>query len=151
MSTTFFDFQLIKPGHSSWESSLPNGHFKKQLLIFFEAPPEQADELNHFLGKILKAIQLNLQEDTLFVNKAPGHDYAIADLLAQRAARQVLIFGIPPTALGIRFALPPYHNVIHRNTGFLWADDLATIFAERQQGGKKMSGQLWQAIQQFSL
>lgn len=151
MSNTFFDFQLFKLSDTPVEAKSSGGQYQKRLLIFFEAPEAEVTALTDFLAKILKAIHLDLNEDTLFINRKPNELFSITALLEEKEPKQVLIFGMAPTDLGIRFSLPPYHNVSHQDTAFLWADALTAIFAERQAHGKEMSGKLWKAIQQFEL
>lgn len=151
MNNTFFDFKLFKLSKDHTEPSLPQGQAGRGLFLFFEAPEEEASEQIGFLAKILQAIKLNLNQDTLFINRKPGESFQMVKMLEGREIQQVLMFGIPPHELGIRFALPPYHNISHQGVHYLWADALPAIFAERQDGGKTMSGKLWKAIQQFDL
>jgi len=151
LSNTFFDFKLFKLNDLSAEAPQLQGQHKRGLLIFFEAPEAEAAELLDFLASILKAIKLDLHQDTIFINRKPEENFKVIELLEKNNTRQVLIFGIPPTSLGIQFALPAYLNISHRNVSYLWADSLSSIFAERQAGGKKMSGKLWKAIQEFEL
>lgn len=151
MNNTFFDFKLFKLPKASTEPSLLQGQARRGLLIIFEAPEEEASKQIDFLAKILQAIKLDLNQDTLFINRNQGESFQMVKMLEERAIQQVLLFGIPPQDLGIRFALPPYHNIPHRGVHYLWADALPAIFAERQAGGKAMSAKLWKAIQQFDL
>lgn len=133
------------------EAIMAQGSNKKGLMIFFDAPEEMHQELIGFMAKILKAIQLDLEQDTIFIHMKPDQSVKITELLQKNPSQQILIFGLPPRDLGIQFPLPPYIQVEHQGIHYLAADSLPAIFAERQTGGKKMSGQLWKAIQQFQL
>jgi hypothetical protein len=130
---------------------MARGSNQKGLMIFYNAPEETHQEIIDFLEKILKAIQLDLQQDTLFINMMPDRPLKITDLLKKNDSHQMLLFGIPPSSLGIQFPLPLYLNIEHQGVHYLAADPLPAIFTERQAGGKTMSGKLWKAIKQFAL
>ncbi len=63
-----------------------------------------------------------------------------------KSSSYVLIFGVQTHQLGLGFQLPAYQPIVFQGKTYLWSDALAAIAEERRQGGKKMSGQLWQAL-----
>lgn len=127
------------------------GNNQKGLILFFEAAKSEEESLSAFLAKIFQAIQIDLNQDTHFINKKHELDLNLSQFLQKKEVHSVVIFGLSPPALGIRFALPLYTIIEHQNVQYLRVDDLSAIYEERQSGGKKMSGLLWRAIQQLKI
>lgn len=110
--------------------------------------PEK-DELSSFLQKILAAIDIDLVEDTAFIDLPAAREVNISDLISKYAPRACLIFGLEPASLGIRFQLPRYQIVDHQACRYLRADDLQEIYEERQRGEKERSVRLWKNLQKL--
>ena len=99
-----------------------------------------------FLEKILEAIQLDLIQDTLFINIKSEEVPAFQEIRKNKL-QSLILFGIPPEEMGIRLQINRYQILNHQDIKILWADDIKAIYEERQAGGKQMSGQLWKALQ----
>ena len=60
-------------------------------------------------------------------------------------------FGMQPKQVGLNGAIPLYHPIQLNNITFIFADELSAIYTERQEGGKKMSGALWNVLKSLFL
>lgn len=146
MKNTFFDFKLFKVSQESSQTTLTKGNNQKGITILFSIPKEEEEVILGFVEKILKAIQLDLIQDTLIINITQEEVPSFQEIQKNKV-ESLILFGIAPEEMGIRFQIAPYHIVEHQGIQILWADAIKDIFEERQAGGKKMSGQLWKALQ----
>ena len=151
MKNTFFDFKIFKVPENDFSGTALSSKNQKGMLLFFSGEENEQEELLVFLSKILQAIQIDLKQDTCFINSLLKPSFNLSYVLQKKEANIVVIFGLKPQNLGIQFALPPYHIIEHQNIQYLWVDDLKAIHLERQNGGKKMSGMLWRSIQQLQI
>ncbi len=126
------------------------GNNKKAVLVIFRAR-ETADQLMTFLGKVLGAVQLNVEEDIHCLNITNHSSISFSKLSSTPPYQQVIIFGAEPEELGLHFDHRLYQPIHLGNTTFLFADELQEIFEERRQGKKKMAGALWKALQSIFL
>ncbi|MBK8556653.1 MAG: hypothetical protein IPL65_13180 [Lewinellaceae bacterium] len=99
-----------------------------------------------FLTKVLAAVQINLEQDTLFVPLKQGETHGIAAALKAKQPERVLVFGLPPLALQLNLQVPKYQPFDFYNCSWLWADTLAQI-----EQDKALKTRLWQALQQLFL
>lgn len=151
MKKSFFDFKIFKVPENVFSANGQSGNNQKGLILLFAGEESEQESLLAFLAKVFQAIQIDLNQDTYFINNKlqPGLNWA--SVLQKKEVRSVVIFGLAPQALGIRFALPLYTLIEHQDVQYLRVDDLSAIYEERQNGGKKMSGLLWRAIQQLKI
>lgn len=143
MDTSFFNFTVFVLPEG--EAASPKGHGAnaKGMLIVYEARPEQANELQAFLAKILQAVQYDLPRDAYTIHKTPQLPLSLSQWIQEEGFKHVLLFGIPPSALDLEVDLSPYQPLMEQNCTFLPADDLSDIYWERQEGGKEKSVRLW--------
>jgi hypothetical protein len=127
------------------------GANQKEVIIFFSGDEIEEGALISFLAKVFQAIKIDLQQDTCFINMVLIQSLNLAAMLQKYKAKSIILFGLEPPQLGIQFQLPPYALIEHQGVQYLRVDDLKAIYDERQNGGKKMSGQLWKAIQKLPL
>ncbi len=122
------------------------GQNKKAVLIIFRAG-EMSDQLLPFLGKVLGALQLDLEEDTHHIDITTHAPISFSLLSSRHAYKKAIIFGVQPEELGLRINARPYLPFRLGGTHFLFADELKDIYQERQEGKKKMAASLWKALQ----
>ena len=148
MNTSFLDYKVFVAGDTDKHQNALHGKHAKGLLLLFLAHEQQA-ELLDFLKKILSAIQFDLELDTAYLVINESEAVNVASLATQNALNKVICFGLPLPQLGFHFEIPPYYPFKHQGVTYLFADDLQTIFEERQNGGKKLSGALWKCMQEI--
>ena len=149
MNTTFFNFELFQIADKLEYAKIAYGNPKAAYLILLQSGEHWDEQIKPFLEKVLKAIQIQLDQDTVFINLSPDQQLNISSVKRHFAPKKILIFGIPPKTLGIQFPMPAYQVIEHQNCQFLWADNIEVIYEERQNGGKAMSAQLWKSLQQL--
>lgn len=118
---------------------------KKVLLIFQKT--ENQEELKAFLGKVLSAVQLDFEKETLLLSITKEEKFNFIQLCQLHDIQILIAFGIKPQQLGLHFHTSPYDRVQHEQRTYVFVDDLPLIYEERQQGGKQMSGKLWHTLQ----
>lgn len=150
MSASFFDFKLFAIPENDNSASRCIGENTKHLLLIYN-PAEQLEELQPFLSKILQAVQLDLQKDALQLTVNTEECFQLAAIANNKNCKTVIIFGHPLPQLGLHLELPMYYPTLHQGITFLVADPLLSIYQERQNGGKKMSGALWSALREIFL
>lgn len=104
MKPGFFDFHLFPL--SDWEqlgSRLSGGNARHVLIVMEHQ--EDDKELTDFLGKILSAAKLNLEEDTLLLKLTKGENISFSNLSQAKPVKYVLLFGVGPRQLGVHFPL----------------------------------------------
>jgi len=122
------------------------GNNKKGILVVIRvAEPDQ--QLLSFLGKILKAVKINMEEDAHILNITNVSSISFSQINAEKEYKHLLSFGVSPEELGLRVDHQLYRPLQISSTIFLFANPLPAIFEERQQGKKKMSTALWKALQ----
>lgn len=151
MKKSFFDFEIIKVPENVFSEDQLSGNNQKGLILLFAGDETEQENLLEFLAKVFQAIQVDLNQDTYYLNNKEQSDLNWAHFLQKNKVNSVVIFGLSPQVFGIRFALPLYTLIEHQNIQYLRVDDLTAIYEERQSGGKKMSGLLWRAIQQLKI
>lgn len=150
MDFNFFDFDILDVPENNNQAGRLSGDNAKEILIVFQNMQDN-EELLPFLEKILAAVQLNAQKDTLVLEITTQEKFSFLDLRQRLAFQHFIAFGIEPQTMGIHYENTLYQPVRYDNCTFLFADDLQKIFEERQQGGKRMSGELWKVLKSLFL
>ena len=146
MLPAFENFKVTAVPEFNIDELIISGKNEKQVLIVIQANNSLAKDLEQFLSKIMQAIGFKLNEDTLILKVKEGSSLSFAELSQKHQIQQVIVFGISPSKLGLNFHRRMYFPFQCGEFSFLFADDLNKIYEERQQGGKKMAGQLWNAL-----
>lgn len=122
------------------------GNNKKGVLIVFRAQGWN-QELRNFLEKILRAVQLNFEEDIHYLNITNHPSISFFQLNQNKAYRHVIAFGLAPKELGLNIESRLYQPILLSDIQWLFAHNIQDIFEERQQGKKQMAAALWKALQ----
>lgn len=120
------------------------GENRRQILILVDYPSEKI--LDEFLEKIFSALEVNTATDVMLVHKQASEAFGFHELDKTGNFRQVISFGVPFAELGLRFRHQPYQPVFLGDKGFLLADSLPLIHAQRIKGVKEKSLLLWNAL-----
>jgi hypothetical protein len=146
-SDSFFDFPAYSLEHPVEDARLELPESPRPTVIVWERPGHSPDELASFLQKILSALPIQNRQEIFSVSLTAGQKLGLLVLLRRLEAQRVIVFGLSPMRLGL--AIQPEEYTLFRlgMRQYLWAHDLKAIQAERQAGGKKMSGPLWKALQ----
>lgn len=135
------DLIFRAPEHTVLEFA--GGGFARRILVIAGAGPEHPGSRD-FLVKILAASRLNLERDTLFADVPTGQPLFIVPAIKQKHAEYILVFGLPPSLLGINAEMPLYQPRQFYGATFLFAESLAVLEPDKTRKGK-----LWQALQQI--
>ncbi len=141
----FLDFRVVDIPESTDFAGRLTGKNAKEILIVFQSQNNH-EELFSFLEKVLTAAQLNIHTDTLILKITEQEKLSFVYLQKKNTFKYFISFGIAPQRLGIGFETPLYHPVSYEGITLFFADDLQLIYEERQQGGKRMSGELWRVL-----
>ena len=146
----FLDFDLFYAPEYKIAQNRINGQGQKGVIILFETNEEHT-ELASFLKKVLSAAKLVLDKDASLIALTTDENLSFSGLCQQTDVRYLLSFGITPERIGLQVNCQKYAPFKFKDVQFLFADPLVAIYEERQQGGKKMSGALWKALQALFL
>lgn len=117
------------------------GRNRKHLLIVLEkrgdSPPS-----SDFLGKILGAIGYDILQDVAQVELAPAEGFSLSVLQSRLPIKDVVVFGKPPQALGLKWKYKPYVSIARNGQQYLFADSLSKI-----ESDKALKRTLWTALQ----
>lgn len=117
------------------------GAFAKSVLVLFAAEPTFSEPNKAFLSKILQAVSLHLENDTLYGEINREELWAISTFARDKGVATALIFGLGKQNLGINAAILPYQPTIFYGVNWLFADSLSEIEAD-----KNKKALLWQAL-----
>src|SRR5690606_6956231 len=109
------------------------------LLIQNESEAYLNEELFNLLANILNACKLGMQ-DVALINTAHYPGLGLAEFREATAARQCIIFAIPPAGLGLP-PMQPYLPETHLQIPVLYSDHLQQIATDKQ-----LKGRLWQGL-----
>lgn len=143
---SFLDFDLIMVADSATISDRCFGGGAKGVLVILTSPPELREELETFAAKVFAAAQIDLHKDAILLYVKPGEQFSLAQLTRQKSIRYVLAFGIPAADMGVQALAQAYQPAEIEGLTLLLAHDIAAISEERRQGGKQLSGALWNAL-----
>lgn len=150
MEALFLDFELIDITDAAEMLERCEGQNMRKTLIIFQTKAA-VEELRSFLGKVLAAAQLDLSQDTLTLAIMPNEKFSFNNLCQYFDIQSLIAFGVKPESLGIHFQMAPYELLHHEGRHYVFVDDLQAIYEERQQGGKRMSGELWKILKTLFL
>lgn len=126
------------------------GNDNKAILLILRVK-EWDQELKTFLGKILKAVDLDIEEDIYCINITNHSSISFSRLPGKNNYQNIICFGLAPTEIGLTVDCKMYQPFVLSNKNWLFAHNLQDIFEERQQGKKQMAGALWNAMKQLFL
>lgn len=148
MKPGFFDFHLFPL--SDWEqlgSRLSGGNARHVLIVMEHQ--EDDKELTDFLGKILSAAKLNLEEDTLLLKLTKGENISLPNLSQAKPVKYVLLFGVGPRQLGVHFPLVADEPTRFGKVLFLYSPPLRSLFEERKAETRPKAASLWKNLKQL--
>ena len=133
------DLIFSAPEHSILQHA--TGGFARRVCILLPAGPEHHERLG-FLTKILAAVRLDLDKDTLLIEIPVPQPATILPVLKEKQAEVVLVFGLSPAQIGLRTEIPLYLPQPFYGATFLFAEALAVLEPDTARKAR-----LWQAIQ----
>ncbi|NUO03279.1 MAG: hypothetical protein HUU01_21930 [Saprospiraceae bacterium] len=143
---SFLDFDLIMIADSATISDRCFGGGAKGVLVILTSPPEIREEMEAFAAKVFAAAQIDLHKDATLLYVKPDEQFSLAQLSRQKPVRYVLAFGIPAANMGVQALVQAYQPAGIEGLTLMLAHDIAAIAEERKQGGKQLSGALWNAL-----
>lgn len=145
-SIHFLDFNVYQIRENEQIKEFVKGLNKQQFLIIFNSSTDEEKDLLPYLQKILSAISIQLEEDTLYLNLPKDKEICISHLVNSYGIIKILILGIKPELLGLNMQIPPYAVFPFLEKKWLWADSLLEIFLERKETIRPKAGALWTAL-----
>ncbi len=150
MNSNFFDFYLFPASDEKQLAGRLNGQNARHILAVLDER-EPSKEITAFFGKILSAVNLDMEKDVLLLHLTMPENISFSNLHHKYTIEYTLLFGVEPRQLGLHLSLPFYQAAYHNGVYYLRAHSLSEISKERQEGGKKKAGALWKALQQLFL
>ncbi len=120
------------------------GSNAKGLLILSAEDEALSDDLLNFLKKVLEAVNMQLEDDALFLFTTPGKHFSSTQIRREKDIRVLLSFGLPANHIGLHWSVRLYEPVEQNGCRFLFAERLSQIQNNRE---KKLK--LWKALQEI--
>lgn len=150
MNVQLLNIELIDIADSEVLAARCQGQNAKKTLLVFQVSDNE-EELRSFLSKVLAAAQLDLVKDVLSLSVTPDEKISFSGLCQHFDIQTLIAFGLSPEQMGIHFKINLYDMLSYNGQKYVFADDLTAIYEERQQGGKRMSSELWKVLQNLFL
>jgi hypothetical protein len=122
------------------EGPVCEGHNSKNILLICKNYESQEE----FLSKIMKAVNIDLSEDTASWDCEKKGIPHWAELSKSGIFKKVILFGIQPAEIGLHIAIPFYKAIAWTTSEFLLADNLQTISEDKNK--KQL---LWSALKEM--
>ena len=141
----FWNFDIYKTSNeSNIINFLHTDNQKQTLIVSLKGNTLEKEQI--FLSKILKAIHYDIKSDVVLLEIGQSESIYFQELTKKFDIKNVVLFGIPPTQLGLHFKIHQYQPLSIGDCTFLWADTLPTLM--KNQGKKR---QLWSNLQAMFL
>lgn len=127
-------------------SDLSEGGFARRVWVLALNEPSKSGGDKDFLAKVLAAVNLNLEKDTLFAAIPALEPVNFSTDLKEKQPEHVIVFGLKPSQLGLTIEAPLYRPVVFYGVTWLFADALPVL-----EPDKDRKGQLWSALKQMFL
>ena len=127
-------------------SDLSEGGFARRVWVLTLDEPANSGADKDFLAKVLAAVNLNLEKDTLFAAIPAPEPVNFSTDLKRKQPEYVIVFGLQPSQLGLTIETPLYRPVAFYGVTWLFADALSEL-----EPDKNRKGQLWLALKQMFL
>ncbi len=141
MTAQFLDFKVISKMDAT--AVLEQCQGKNQKGIFLLYAKDEVEELP-FLKKVLQSVQLDFDQDVLSFMGDATTSFSVSDLYQTTSITKVLVFGLPPSQIGLQLHLSKYQAYPINNRTYLFADRLPDIAAN-----KNLKGHLWKGLQEL--
>jgi len=143
---SFLDFDLFIAPDADVLGERCFGGGAKGVLVILRTPAALREEMEAFAGKVFAAAQIDLPKDALLLYLQANEHFSLANLCREKGLSHVIAFGIPAADMSVQALAQAYQPVEIEGIQLLLAHDISAIYEERQQGGKQMSGALWNAL-----
>lgn len=136
--------ELVFKAAESTVQDMADGGFAKNILVLALDEPNNAGN-RAFIAKVLSAANLDLSADTLFAEIPAGTPVNCFSGLSERP-KFILVFGLPPSQIGLFAAVQPYQALPFHGATWLFADSLSILEPDRDKKGK-----LWSVLKELFL
>lgn len=126
MNSSFIDFTIFSVLEAENVLKQCEGDNQKGLFILCQDTDKTSDNLL-LLGNILKAMQYDLQQDTLLYSCTSKTKFRFKDLATNPPIQHFLSFGIAPQQIGLNHTIPLYQATTIDDRFFLFAHSLSEI------------------------
>jgi len=137
LSNQFLDYPIIPLREVDEVRKECSGSNQKKLLVVYNSNETKAESIE-FLKKILGAAKFDLNDDILLLGTTSKKGFSCIALKAKVAFDNLLVFGFPPSYVGLNLDLTTYQPIHFNDCGFLFADDLSMLESNQQ-----LKGALW--------
>ncbi len=132
-----FDLALAAP-----EIFLGNCKGSNNGLVFIGMEAENEPEARTaFLKKILAALKLELDRDTIYTTLEMGEPASFCQLLKKKGIEKMVVFGLSPRQFGLAFEAKLYEPIAFYGCKFLFSEKLSLIETDQERKAK-----LWAAL-----
>jgi len=116
----------------------------KKVYLFFVSRRRTKNFYFDFLKEILKAIKYDLEQDTLTYFLDIFDKFSVISKDLNDEIKEIILFGIEPTQLGLNFKAQLYRPFEHNGIQFLFTDKLSKI-----KENKQLKSALWKSLQEI--
>lgn len=131
---------FVTPEPESILEDTQGENHKKVLVVCQDT--EANPELLGLLKKILGAVQLDIDKDITLLRAKKGTSYSFIGARTKIAFERMLVFGLPPTQLGLNIQTQTYAIITIENCQLLFSDALTLIASD-----KRLKAALWSNLQ----
>lgn len=143
LSNQFLDYSVIALQEVDEVIKKCTGSNQKKLLVVYNLDKTEAKNIE-FLKKILSAAKFDIQDDILLLGTTPKQGFSFISMRTKVALDNLLVFGFPPSFLGLNLDISTYQPTHFNHCGFLFADDLSLL-----ESNKQLKGALWNGMKEL--
>ena len=143
LSNQFLDYSVIPLQNVDEVINSCIGSNQKKLLVVYNSNNTKTESIE-FLKKILTAAKFDIKDDILLLGTTSKRGFSFISMRTKVAFDNILVFGYPPSYLGLNIELNAYQPIHFNDCGFLFADDL-----EMLQSDKQSKGALWLGMKEL--
>jgi len=143
LSNQFLDYSVIALQEIDEVIKNCKGSNQKKLLVVYNSNKTKAESME-FLKKILGAAKFDIQDDILLLGTTSKQGFSFISIQTKVPFDNLLVFGFPPSYLGLNLDLKTYQPIHFNNCGFLFADDLSILESDKQ-----LKGALWLGMKEL--
>ena len=143
LSNQFLDYSVIALQEVDEAIKNCTGSNQKKLLVVYNSNKTKAESIE-FLKKILSAAKFDIKDDILLLGTTSKQGFSFISMRTKVAFDNILVFGFPPTYLGLNIDINSYQPIHFNDCGFLFADDLSLL-----ESNKQLKGELWMGMKEL--
>lgn len=107
LSSGIFDFKVFSFSENLLEAG--TGNNGQQILLFLGGPDAETNRT--FLGKVMTAVGVTIQEDSFTIPVPDSSPFLFANLASEKGCQTAIFFGIQPQQAGLHLSVAKYQPI----------------------------------------